>query len=110
MPKEEWGVKRLCPKCLTRFYDLKKDPMTCPSCEHIIELEHLLNPKSRSAITKKDDESVVDADTTEDIVDADVIDEEDDADVNLGDDLLEDDDDDTVSLEEIADVPTNDED
>ena len=83
--------------------------MTCPSCEHIIELEHLLNPKSRSAITKKD-ESVVDADTTEDIVDVDVIDEEDDADVNLGDDLLEDDDDDTVSLEEIADVPTNDED
>lgn len=83
--------------------------MTCPSCEHIIELEHLLNPKSRSAITKKD-ASVVDADTTEDIVDANVIDEEDDADVNLGDDLLEDDDDDTVSLEEIADVPTNDED
>ena len=83
--------------------------MTCPSCEHIIELEHLLNPKSRSAITKKD-ASVVDEDTTEDIVDAEVIDEEDDADVNLGDDLLEDDDDDTVSLEEIADVPTNDED
>ncbi len=60
--------------------------MTCPSCEHIIELEHLLNPKSRSAITKKD-ASVVDADTTEDIVDAEVIDEEDDADVNLGDDF-----------------------
>ena len=109
MPKEEWGVKRLCPNCSTRFYDLKKDPMTCPSCEHIIELEHLLNPKSRSAITKKD-ASVVDEDTTEDIVDAEVIDEEDDAEVNLGDDLLEDDDDDTVSLEEIADVPTNDED
>ena len=40
---------------------------------------------------------------------ADVLDEDDDSDVNLGDDLLEDDDDDTVSLEEIADVPTNDE-
>ena len=26
MPNEEWGVKRLCPKCATRFYDLKNDP------------------------------------------------------------------------------------
>ena len=38
-----------------------------------------------------------------------MLDEDDDSDVNLGDDLLEDDDEDTVSLEEIADVPTNDE-
>ena len=38
-----------------------------------------------------------------------MLDEDDDSEVNLGDDLLEDDDEDTVSLEEIADVPTNDE-
>ena len=26
MPKEEWGVKRLCPESGKRFYDLNKDP------------------------------------------------------------------------------------
>ena len=108
MPNEEWGVKRLCPNCSARFYDLKKDPMTCPICEHVVDLESLLNPKGRTAITKKD-ANVVDANVAEDIEDADVLDEDDDSDVNLGDDLLEDDDDDTVSLEEIADVPTSDE-
>ena len=52
----------------------------------------------------------MDANVAKDIEDADVLDEDDDSDVNLGDDLLEDDDDDTVSLEEIADVPTSDDD
>jgi uncharacterized protein (TIGR02300 family) len=107
MPKEEWGVKRLCPNCSTRFYDLQKDPMTCPLCGHEFDLEALLNPKGRSAISKKD-ESAPEADVTDDIDDTDVLDDED-TDVDLGDDLLEEEDDDTVSIEEIADVPTNDE-
>ena len=25
MVKPEWGSKRICPKCSTRFYDLTKD-------------------------------------------------------------------------------------
>ena len=107
MPKEEWGVKRLCPNCSTRFYDLQKDPMTCPLCGHHFDLESLLNPKSRASITKKD-ESAPEADVSDDIDDTDVLDDED-TDVDLGDDLLEEEDDDTVSIEEIADVPTNDE-
>ncbi len=106
MPKEEWGVKRLCPNCSTRFYDLQQDPMTCPLCGHIVDLETLLNPKGRAAITKKDDDTP-ETDVTDDIDDTDVLDD-DDSDVDLGDDLLEEDDDDTVSIEEIADVPTND--
>ena len=32
MPKDEWGAKRVCPTCGTRFYDLQHDPMTCPNC------------------------------------------------------------------------------
>ena len=32
MPKDEWGVKRNCPTCSTRFYDLRTDPMHCPNC------------------------------------------------------------------------------
>jgi uncharacterized protein (TIGR02300 family) len=33
MVKPEWGTKRSCPKCGTRFYDLgKDDPATCIAC------------------------------------------------------------------------------
>ncbi len=33
MIKAEWGTKRTCPKCATRFYDLgKDDPVTCINC------------------------------------------------------------------------------
>ena len=30
MPKEEWGVKRVCPTTGKRFYDLNKDPIVSP--------------------------------------------------------------------------------
>ena len=33
MVKLEWGTKRTCPKCATRFYDLgKEDPVHCLAC------------------------------------------------------------------------------
>ena len=33
MVKPEWGTKRTCPKCGTRFYDLgKEDPAECIEC------------------------------------------------------------------------------
>src|SRR3546814_8570660 len=33
MVKPEWGTKRSCPKCATRFYDLgKANPVTCIEC------------------------------------------------------------------------------
>lgn len=105
MPKEEWGVKRVCPSCSTRFYDLKNDPMTCPSCGHEFTLESLTGNKSRTMTADKPDAQNKDNATEE--ADEVVLDDDDadDADVDLGDDVLEDDDDeDTVSLDEIADV------
>src|SRR5881628_179542 len=33
MVKPEWGAKRTCPKCSTRFYDLgSENPVHCISC------------------------------------------------------------------------------
>ena len=32
MAKPEWGQKRACPGCGSRFYDLMHDPITCPNC------------------------------------------------------------------------------
>ncbi len=112
MPKEEWGVKRACPSCSTRFYDLKNNPMTCPNCAHEFTLESLTGNKSRTMQADKPDaqnkDNAVDAD--EDVVlDDDA--EDDDVDADLGDDILDDDDDDdTVSLDELADVAADDDD
>jgi uncharacterized protein (TIGR02300 family) len=43
--KPEWGTKRLCQSCGTKFYDLQRTPVTCPSCGVEVERESPL--KSR---------------------------------------------------------------
>lgn len=46
MVKPEWGVKRTCPKCATRFYDLgKDDPVTCIACGINWQPESVLKSK-----------------------------------------------------------------
>jgi len=110
MPKEEWGVKRVCPNCSIRFYDLQRDPMTCPSCGHSFSLESLTTGKGRTLIAEKATPQKAPPAANLDEED-DVIDDDDDAtDVDLGDDVLEDDDDDNVSLDDIADVSSDDDD
>ncbi|MDD8022311.1 MAG: TIGR02300 family protein [Paracoccaceae bacterium] len=105
MPKEEWGVKRLCPHCASRFYDLNKDPLTCPVCANSFSLESLTAGRGRIVVADKSAtrEREVEA---EDLPDDDL--DDDAADVDIDDDLLEDDEDDNVSLDDIADVSTGD--
>ena len=46
MVKAEWGTKRSCPKCGTRFYDLgKEDPVVCISCGISWDPEPVLKSK-----------------------------------------------------------------
>ena len=45
MAKAEWGLKRTCQSCGARFYDLSKDPISCPKCGAEYDPEVLL--KSR---------------------------------------------------------------
>jgi uncharacterized protein (TIGR02300 family) len=35
--KPELGTKRLCAGCGAKFYDLNKDPITCPKCGTVFE-------------------------------------------------------------------------
>lgn len=109
MPKEEWGVKRVCPKCSVRFYDLQNDPMTCPACGAEFTLESLTAPKSKAAAREKAKEEPVADPKGDDVEDVVVLDD-DDTDDDIDDELLEDDDDDTVDLDEIADVAKDDDD
>ena len=37
MAKKEWGTKRICRACSARFYDMRKDPIVCPSCGQLFE-------------------------------------------------------------------------
>jgi len=46
MVKPEWGTKRTCPKCATRFYDLGKDePVQCIECGNVWTPEAVLKSK-----------------------------------------------------------------
>ncbi len=45
MTKPELGVKRDCPSCGARFYDLNKEPAHCPRCDHEFVPEALLKPR-----------------------------------------------------------------
>lgn len=38
MAKPELGAKRQCQSCATKFYDLNKDPITCPKCGAIFHV------------------------------------------------------------------------
>jgi uncharacterized protein (TIGR02300 family) len=102
MPKDEWGVKRVCPKCSVRFYDLQKDPMTCPSCGASFDIASLSVTKPRSVAPDRASKQVAAVD--DDLEDGDILVEDDDSVDDLDDELLDEDDDDNVSLDEIADV------
>ncbi|MEP6785723.1 MAG: TIGR02300 family protein [Sphingomonadales bacterium] len=76
MVKPEWGTKRTCPKCGTRFYDLTKDdPLVCISCGNQWTSEPILKSKQPLPFDapKKDDKADVDevADIDLDVVDED---------------------------------------
>ena len=107
MPKEEWGTKRVCPQTGKRFYDLGKDPVISPYTGEIVEIE--AGAKSRIAVAGKPEDSDDDA--------LNLVDGNDDGAANadkgavqIEDELLEDDEEDNVSLDEIADVAADEDD
>jgi uncharacterized protein (TIGR02300 family) len=75
MVKPEWGTKRTCPKCATRFYDLTKDdPVTCISCGNIWVPESILKSKQPLPFDEapKKELAEADADLGDDDLDIDV--------------------------------------
>ena len=47
MAKPEWGMKRTCQSCGVRYYDLRRSPITCPSCGAVFTPEQM--PRRRSS-------------------------------------------------------------
>ena len=85
MPKEEWGVKRVCPATGKRFYDLNRDPIVSPYTGEVVEFEtgktSMIAADAEDAETTKAKANTSEADI--------VLDDEDDVDVDLDDDLLD---------------------
>ena len=53
MAKPEWGRKRICPSCGTKYYDFKNSPITCPSCGAKFDPDlYLKSRKGKSLSTK----------------------------------------------------------
>ena len=105
MPKEEWGVKRVCPTTGKRFYDLNKDPIVSPYTGEVVEVDIM---KTRMISADSEDMSVsrsTSKDLDDDVV---LLDDDDDVDLDLGDDVLDEDADDNVPLDNIADVSSDD--
>lgn len=46
MAKPELGTKRVCASCGAKFYDLSKDPITCPKCSAVFTVASL-TPRGR---------------------------------------------------------------
>ena len=105
MPKEEWGVKRVCPTTGKRFYDLNKDPIVSPYTGEVVEVDIM---KTRMISADSEDMSV--SRSTSNGLDDEVVllDDDDDVDLDLSDDVLDEDADDNVPLEDIADVSSDD--
>ncbi|MEY8881624.1 TIGR02300 family protein [Donghicola sp. XS_ASV15] len=105
MPKEEWGVKRVCPTTGKRFYDLNKNPIVSPYTGEIVNIDN----GKRNSFVAEDTTRKLKPKAAEEEDDV-ILDDDDSSDVELDDDLLDDDDDDNVSLDELADVAADNDD
>ncbi len=111
MPKEEWGVKRVCPTTGKRFYDMGRSPVVSPYTGDVVEIEtgkggrSLVADKPSKPAAKKEPEADDDLVLEDDIA----IEDDDDSDVEIEDDDVLDDSDegDTVALDDLADVPAD---
>jgi len=111
MPKEEWGVKRICPTTGKRFYDLNKNPIVSPYTGEVVVID--TGKTSRTLTADKADKAKAKADEEETVADdADALLDDDSDDIDLDDDLLEDDDEDdtNVPLDDLKDVASDDDD
>ena len=45
MAKPEWGMKRICPNCSTRYYDMQHEPIMCPKCGAAYDPETVLKTR-----------------------------------------------------------------
>ena len=98
MSKKDLGKKRVCPSTGKTFYDLNKDPITCPKCEAIFDPESILKSRRTRVVAPVNNKS--DAPEDEEVEASDDID---------GDEVAIEEDDESVDVI-LPDVEVHDED
>ena len=107
MAKPDWGKKLTCPSCGARFYNLNKEPATCPKCEATVEIQPVLKPRRTPAEAPKPKKVVKKVSDDDDDVDA-LLDDDDDDDLIEDTSDLDDDDDDVAQVKEYIEVEKDD--
>jgi uncharacterized protein (TIGR02300 family) len=51
--KSELGTKRLCSGCGAKYYDLNKDPATCPKCGTVFEAAPVVSRSRPDAVAAR---------------------------------------------------------
>ena len=105
MAKPDWGKKLTCPSCGARFYNLNKEPATCPKCEATVEIQPVLKPRRTPAEAPKPKKVV--KKVSDDDVDA-LLDDDDDDDLIEDTSDPDDDDDDVAEVKEYIEVEKDD--
>jgi uncharacterized protein (TIGR02300 family) len=87
--KPEWGTKRICPSCGTRYYDLMREQVICPRCSTPFDAEAFLKARRSRPVAPVEKEVVpaggegLDAEAETD--DIEEVEDEDDAAVPIAD-------------------------
>lgn len=96
MASQSLGKKRACPSCDAHFYDLNKNPASCPKCTHSFDPTEVIKKSSRAASAKvakpvaPKKEEALDEDLDDELEDIDLGDELPDIEDDGEDDPIED--------------------
>lgn len=96
--KAEWGLKRICSHCGTRYYDMKKRQPACPGCGAVFDPEALAKARRGRAAVEEKPRKAASPDVIEDLPQVEG-DEPEDAMIEDADELGDD-----VDVEEVIDV------
>ncbi|HYG89272.1 MAG TPA: TIGR02300 family protein [Azospirillum sp.] len=64
MAKPEWGIKRTCPNCGARYYDLRRALPVCPMCGAAFDPEALLRSRRGRALPVDDAKRILEIEDT----------------------------------------------
>src|SRR5690349_7696553 len=66
--KPEWGMKRICPSCGARYYDLRREPIICPKCGTNYDPDTMLKSRrTRAPVAPEPIEPMADEEVDADI-------------------------------------------
>ena len=54
MANPDWGTKRICQNCGTKFYDMLREPIRCPHCQTEFDPEAFLKTRRSRAVASTD--------------------------------------------------------